>query len=41
MITDLILYIVLIWAAYQIYKHLFRSSSTGCDKCVKKMGNKK
>ncbi len=35
--TDITIYIILFWAIYQVYKHIFSpSKSNSCDKCAKK-----
>jgi len=35
---DGIIYLILIWAIYQVYKHLFGASKTeACQKCAKNL----
>ncbi len=33
--TNIIIYIIVLWAVWQVYKHLFKSENGGCDKCGK------
>ena len=36
--VNLIIYLAVIWAVYQVYLRLFKPSKTsGCDKCAQKL----